>query len=139
MRYAVRLREGEARVLVVATGLPVSDAPTKSTRVAAWFLGGAAALALGTGAYFGVRALTSRAAGNADCPAGVCRDSSGVADDQDAKNSARAADIAFAVGATLGLAAGVLGLLGRRVDGASPAVASAPAIRITPAGIGGNL
>jgi serine/threonine-protein kinase len=68
-------------------------------------LAGLASLAVGT--YFGARAISQWNQSNAACPGTTCLDSSGVTLADDAKSSARIADVTLAAG-VVALAAGVV-------------------------------
>jgi hypothetical protein len=90
--------------VVPPTRAPVSDGRTRA--IAGFAVGGLGAFALGSGVFFGVRAMMKRS--EADCQGRVCEGATGAYDD--ARTSATVATIAGIVGA-VGLGAGAALLL----------------------------
>jgi hypothetical protein len=85
------------------TSAPVTVPPPAgpgAQRVAGWALTGAGALALGVGAYFGVRAYDKRAESDARCNGSLCTPD-GFALNEDAASAARTANLFAIVGVAM--------------------------------------
>jgi len=115
-RSTVMLRPSEDRRIDLWPGVTLADAPplarSSTVRTAAWITLGLGVVSVATGSYFGVRALESRAASDADCSRGICRDASGVRAYDDAKTFSQSADVAFAIGGLAGAVSAALFLVG---------------------------
>jgi hypothetical protein len=96
--------------------------------VAAYVVTGAGVVALGVGAYFGIRAMQQSSDANRDCGTTDCRTSTGVTLNDDAQRSARWADIAIGAG-LVGVGVGVVWLLSAPSTEAMPTHAT---LRLTP-------
>jgi hypothetical protein len=70
-------------------------APSNTRRTASFVAGGAAIVALGVGAYFGVSTLSKVKDSDAHCTENMC-DSAGLSFRNDAKSTATASDVGFA-------------------------------------------
>jgi tetratricopeptide (TPR) repeat protein len=113
-----------------STSPPAEAAPGSRRRVLAYSLGGAGVVALGVGAYFGLRAFSKWHDSDAHCPADRC-DDLGVMSAQQARTAAHVADITIGAGLVL---AGVAAYLYMAPRGDSVARASvAGRVRIDPA------
>lgn len=141
-RYYATLSEGEPRWLLVAPGdlTAAETARRKSVatrRTVGWTVGGAGALSVATGVYFGARALADRSRSDALCSGTVCRDAAGVQANDDARTHSRVADVTLGVGL---LAVGVAAylVLSSQEPSQEPTARARSAIRITPFGIGGT-
>ena len=139
-RWAVTLRPGERRVLVVEPGGPMPPARARGTgggaRAAAWVVGGAGAVALGVGAFFGVRALTQRSDSDSRCSGTVCSDPAGAQLYEQAQSSARIADVSLSAGVLALAAAGFLLLTSRPDD--APSTAPSVSLGVGAGGLGGT-
>lgn len=81
-----------------ATTAPTRPAPSSGRRTAGLVVGGAGVVALGVGAFFGVRALGKASSANDACPGKECSDREGIDLNDQAKSSARIADVALGLG-----------------------------------------
>jgi len=90
-------------------------------RTAAFAVGAAAVVALGVGAFFGVRAISKGNAVDAHCPGDAC-DMTGLTLDHDARTAARIADVALGAGIVAGAVATYLFITSRVESAPWPAV-----------------
>lgn len=105
--------------------------PTR--KIVAYALGGVGIAALAVGSAYGVAALTNRRDSDAACPQNQCSQT-GVDLNNQAKTSARVADIGIGVG-LVGVAVATYLLLRPAQSEAAPASAAAPGVRLA-AGVG---
>ncbi|MBX3213770.1 MAG: tetratricopeptide repeat protein [Labilithrix sp.] len=94
-------------------------------------LGGAGLVALGVGAYFGVRAFDEWATVEAKCEPAACTDASARADADAARTSATVANVAVVVGAVLVAAGAYVILTSPRATKAAPS-AGRPRAQLLP-------
>jgi tetratricopeptide (TPR) repeat protein len=106
---------------------PGARAPS---RAPAYVVGAASVLAIGVGAVFGVRAISERHDSDKNCPMGLCTQA-GVSLNDQAKSSARVADIAIGGGLVGAAIAAYLFFSVGSVDGKSDRGAAA-ALRLLP-------
>jgi tetratricopeptide (TPR) repeat protein len=100
-------------------------------RGAGWIAGGVGLASLGTGAFFGVRALEEREASDAHCARGVCTDPHSLAAYEAARADARVTDVAIGVGVVALAVGGYLLATSRGWD-----AARAVGAHVSPSGIG---
>lgn len=84
----------------VAPTAPRHDKP-RSAPVAGYVLGGVGAVALGVGAYFGLRTFSKKSERDDLCPGGRCTQQAGVDADNAARSSATISTVAMPVGLAL--------------------------------------
>jgi serine/threonine-protein kinase len=92
------------KVVVNVTPEPASTHSSfGTTKIVACAIGGAGLLALGAGSYFGIRAIRKNhdAERQNDCSGNTCPDARGVSATDQALDSARAANVAFAAGGAM--------------------------------------
>jgi hypothetical protein len=119
-------------VLVVASSATASNQGTRGPPIVPIVLGAAGIAALATGTYFGVRTFSEKAMRDTLCVGGCVPEA--ATHDADARTSATASTVSFAVGGALVVAAGAWWLLDRR-----RAPTSGPAsIRLAPMIAGGT-
>jgi hypothetical protein len=105
---------------------PGEPSSARSQRVIGIVVGAVGLAAAGLGTYFGVEALSKSSDANDLCPKSTCSNAQGVNDEDAAKSSALASDIALG-GAVVAVAVGtVLFLTAPRRPSTSPAVGLAP-------------
>jgi hypothetical protein len=102
-------------------------------RVAAWIVGAAGVSAIGLGGYFGARAIEKEQEAEARCRGLVCANAVGLSASEDARRSARIADVAIGAG-VLGVGASALLFWASRPS-REGAVQVAPAVSASSAGI----
>jgi hypothetical protein len=88
---------GQPAPLLVHDSARDRSGPSGSRRTAAYVVGGAGVLALGVGGYFGLRARSKWRESDPHCPADRC-DAVGYALSDQARTSARIADVAIGAG-----------------------------------------
>lgn len=93
----VRVAPG-ARVTVVVPPLAPSRGPS-GTRIAAHVTAGLSLAALGTGAFFGIRALMKEDEARARCQGALCPDAASLGVAEDGRTAAKIADVMLGVGA----------------------------------------
>lgn len=76
---------------------PPPEPTHRGTRIAAFAVAGASAVALGVGTYFGVRAIQNDHAADKLCPGNMCSED-GKAKNNDAVIDARICDVALGIG-----------------------------------------
>jgi hypothetical protein len=86
---------------------PVASGPSPRI-VAAIVLGGAAAISLGVGAGYGIRAIVEQRDANAACPRTTCGDAAALSANGSARTAAVVADVAIPLGVAAGVASIVL-------------------------------
>jgi hypothetical protein len=139
-RIVLRIAEGRSESAAVAPGEPIPTAPAQPSRTenaepdrgkrtVGIVLGSAGLLAVGFGAYFGVRALTIKGDTDRACPGDKCAIAADVGRYDDARTSARIADVCFGVGIV------AIGVGAYLFVSAQPARRAA--VRLTPTGLGG--
>jgi hypothetical protein len=92
--------------------VPHASVRGSTTRPIAIAVGALGVVALGVGAYFGARAIAKWNDSNSVCPGTTCTNAAGVSLANDAKDSARVADVTLAAGAVAVVAGVVLYVLG---------------------------
>src|SRR5262249_1450149 len=108
-RITLKIAEGRSESVVVAPGEPLPTAPPqppraedtepdRGKRTVGIVVGSAGLLAIGFGAYFGVRALSIKDDTDRVCPGDKCATSADVSRYDDARTSARIADVCLGVG-----------------------------------------
>ncbi len=97
-----------------AAATPPSS-PDDWRRPTGWIVGGAGGVAVGVGAYFGLRAISQSSDAKSRCSPSLCTDAAAVQENGDAKSAATASNVTIGAGAVL-LAAGVYFLLTSRTS-----------------------
>jgi hypothetical protein len=87
-----------ATATATTTAPPEQSPPSNTTRTVGFVVGGAGIVAVGVGAYFGVRALGDRSDATGLCPSSPCTDPNGVSKNDSAKTEAWVADFAIGLG-----------------------------------------
>jgi hypothetical protein len=83
-----------------------SEPPKQGDRTLGWIVGGAGVVALGVGAFFGVRALSDRHDATNGCPSSPCSNADAISTNDRAKTEAWVADVGLGLG-VVGVAVGV--------------------------------
>ncbi|WP_272458478.1 tetratricopeptide repeat protein [Polyangium jinanense] len=96
-RTTVRVAPG-ARITVVVPALAPSRGPS-GARIAAHVTAGLSAVALGAGAFFGIRALVKENEARAQCQGSVCPDAASFGVAEEGRTAARIANVTLGAGA----------------------------------------
>jgi tetratricopeptide (TPR) repeat protein len=127
-----QLKEQPAATAATEQPPPTDTGKSNSKRTAAYVVGGAALVALGVGAVFGVRAISKASDVDPHCRDGGC-DDTGLMLDREARTAARIADVAIGVGIAAGAVATYLFIASRDHSGSQPAVTVADrGVRLIP-------
>ena len=124
-RWTVHVARGDHQAITVAPG------GSSTLRTAGWVVGGVGVASLAVGSYFGVTALSKRSESDANCNAGICQSAAGTQAYDDARASARVADIALGVGIAAVAVAVYLVVVKSHGD------SSSSSLRATAGGLGG--
>jgi hypothetical protein len=122
----VRVAAG-ARVTVVVPALAPSRGPS-GARVAAHVTAGLSLVALGAGAFFGIRAVVKENEARALCQGAFCPDAASLDVAEDGRRAAKVADVSLGVGAACLLSSATLYWVSRSKGPADPrtSIAIAP-------------
>ncbi len=126
----IELRAGDAKTVVVRAGVPIPEAPEASAppavalpapfggaeadprrggawRAAGLVTGGAGVVAIGVGAYFGIRAIAKNGDSNGGCDGNTCTPEAAVLRN-DARAAGDTATVFFIAGAALAVGGGLM-------------------------------